>query len=70
MQTQQLILITLGLGIGINYPLLIGSISRSLSGQEQGIIMGVVSSLDGFSDIIEPILGGALLSSTFQGGYL
>lgn len=44
-------------------PILTADISRSVSGKEQGSILGVSSSLQSISQVIGPILGGFLLTN-------
>ncbi|KUK79517.1 MAG: Permease of the major facilitator superfamily [Microgenomates bacterium 39_7] len=64
--TQLLVMITIfATGAGMNYPLMMGDISRSVDKNEQGAIIGVANSLDSMSHIVGPLLGGYLLSSTF-----
>ena len=63
---QLLIMVTIfATGAGMNYPLMMGDISRSVDEKEQGAIIGVANSLDSMSHIIGPLLGGYLLSATF-----
>ena len=49
-------------GTGLSRPLLIGSISRSVSGQEQGALLGVSNSLGSLSRIIGPLIGGFIIN--------
>jgi len=44
-------------------PILTANISRSVSHQQQGTILGVTSSLQSLSQIIGPILGGFILTN-------
>ncbi len=57
-------------GTGLTRPLLNGAISRKAPENEQGAIMGVANSLGSLSQIIGPILGGILLSTSFPEGML
>ncbi len=50
-------------GTGLNYPLMMGDIARSVSSNEQGAVLGVANSLDSFANIIGPLAGGVLLST-------
>lgn len=68
---QLLIMITIfATGAGMNYPLMMGDISRSVDEKEQGAIIGVANSLDSMAHIVGPLLGGYLLSSTFPDSML
>ncbi|MFZ5437891.1 MAG: MFS transporter [Patescibacteria group bacterium] len=57
-------------GTGVTRPLLNGAISRKAPEDEQGAIMGVANSLGSLSQIIGPILGGLLLTTSFPEGML
>jgi MFS transporter, DHA1 family, tetracycline resistance protein len=50
-------------GTGLMRPLLIGDISRGVSEDEQGAIMGVTNGLGSLTQIVGPILGGFLLTN-------
>lgn len=49
------------IGSGWYRPLLMGAISKKVSEHEQGTIMGVANSLSSITQVIGPILGGAVL---------
>ena len=49
-------------GNGFSRPLLTAGISRSVSGQEQGAILGVSNSLESLSRIIGPLAGGLIIN--------
>ena len=54
-------------GFGILRPLLLGSISREVSENEQGAIMGLTSSLGSLTQIFGPLIGGFLINYFFPG---
>lgn len=54
-------------GVGLARPLLVGQISRQVSRNEQGAILGLTSSLASLSQIFGPLLGGAALNHFFPG---
>ncbi len=65
---QFLIVITFySFGSGVSRPVLIGSISRKVSSEKQGSIMGVTSSLGSVSRIIGPLVGGFMIENFFPG---
>lgn len=69
--TQQLLVIWLfATGAGMNYPLMMGDISRSVDEKEQGAIIGVANSLDSLAHIAGPLVGGALLTTVFPDSML
>jgi len=49
-------------GAGLLRPLLLGDISRQVSSKKQGEILGITNSLDSFSRIIGPMIGGAIIN--------
>ena len=49
-------------GNGFSRPLLTAGISKSVSGQEQGAILGVSNSLESLSRIIGPLAGGFIIN--------
>lgn len=56
------LVVIFAVGAGLNYPLMMGDISRSVNENEQGAIIGVANSLDSLAHIIGPIVGGLALS--------
>ena len=54
-------------GFGILRPLLLGSISREISENEQGSIIGLTSSLGSLTQIFGPLIGGLLINYFFPG---
>lgn len=64
------ITVLFAVGTGLNYPLMMGDISRSINKEEQGAILGVANSLDSFANIIGPLAGGVLLSTPFPNSIL
>jgi DHA1 family tetracycline resistance protein-like MFS transporter len=54
-------------GAGTTRPLLTGEISRQVSEQEQGAILGVSDSLGSFAMILGPLIGGAMIMYLFPG---
>ncbi len=57
-------------GAGLNYPLMMGDISRSVNENEQGAIIGVANSLDSLANIAGPFIGGLLLASSYPDSFL
>ncbi|PIS09709.1 hypothetical protein COT75_00785 [Candidatus Beckwithbacteria bacterium CG10_big_fil_rev_8_21_14_0_10_34_10] len=55
------------LGSGLLRPLLMASISKSVSPKKQGEVMGFTNSLGSLSQIIGPLLGGYLIANFFPG---
>lgn len=51
-------------GGGIFRPLITGAISRSVSDQEQGAVMGITDSLGSVAQIFGPLIGGFILQTT------
>ena len=54
-------------GFGVLRPLLLGSISKEISSEEQGTILGLTSSLGSLAQIIGPLIGGFLIYYSFPG---
>jgi multidrug resistance protein len=54
------------IGWGLFRPIILGSISRQASEEEQGATLGVASSLGSISQIIGPIVGGFILSNFYH----
>ena len=54
-------------GSGLSRPVLVGNISKQISPNEQGSIMGVTSSLGSISQIIGPLVGGFMINYFFPG---
>lgn len=54
-------------GAGVMRPLTMGSISKSVSEDEQGAVIGVANSLGSIAQIFAPILGGLLIHYLFPG---
>ncbi len=52
-------------GSGVIRPLMMGSISRGVSGKEQGAIIGLTNSLGSLAQIVGPLIGGYLLTYLF-----
>ena len=57
------------IGSGISRPVITSAISKSVSEKEQGAVMGVTSSLQSFSQIIGPLIGGFMLQNFFPGSF-
>lgn len=57
-----IILTFLAFGVGLLRPLLLGSISKSVSEKEQGAVLGVANSLNSFAQMVSPIIGGIVLT--------
>jgi len=55
------------LGTGLARPLLLASLSKQVSSQEQGSILGVANSLGSLSRIIGPLMGGAIINYFYPG---
>jgi DHA1 family tetracycline resistance protein-like MFS transporter len=51
-------------GGGLFRPLITGAISRSVSNQEQGAVMGITDSLGSVAQIFGPLIGGIVLQTT------
>jgi len=64
------ITVLFAVGTGLNYPLMMGDITRSVNNKEQGAILGVANSLDSFAHIAGPLVGGALLSTAYPNSLL
>jgi DHA1 family tetracycline resistance protein-like MFS transporter len=63
-----LIMITLfAWGSGLSRPVMVGSISRSVSEKEQGAIMGLTNSLGSLATIVGPLIGGFMINYFFPG---
>ncbi len=56
-------LVFLGFGTGVCRPILSSRLSKSVKKEETGSIMGVNNALNSFSQIITPIVGGAVLKN-------
>ncbi len=54
-------------GSGVSRPLMLGNISRKVSSEKQGSVMGVTNSLVSIAQIIGPLLGGFMINYFFQG---
>ena len=54
-------------GSGVNRPIMVGGISRKVSGKEQGAILGVTTSLGSLSQIISPLVGGFMINYFWPG---
>lgn len=54
-------------GSGVSRPVIMGGISKLVSPKEQGAILGVTASIASMSQIIGPIIGGALINYFFPG---
>jgi len=52
-------------GSGVIRPLMMGDISRGVSGKEQGAIIGLTNSLGSLAQIVGPLIGGYLLTYLF-----
>jgi MFS transporter, DHA1 family, tetracycline resistance protein len=52
-------------GSGVIRPLMMGNISRGVSGKEQGAIIGLTNSLGSLAQIVGPLIGGYLLTYLF-----
>jgi len=64
------VVVLFAIGTGLNYPLMMGDIARSVDKKEQGAILGVANSLDSFAHIIGPLVGGILLSTPYPNSIL
>ena len=62
-----LVLTFFSVGAGLLRPLLLGSISRTISKNEQGTIMGFTNSLGSLSCIIAPLIGGFCINHFIPG---
>ena len=62
-----LVMTLFAVGNGLSRPLLMGEISRAVSGREQGAILGVANSLGSLAQIIGPLTGGLILSFFWEG---
>ena len=49
-------------GAGVIRPLLVGGVSKKVSGKEQGAILGITNSLGSLAQMIGPLIGGFVLS--------
>jgi len=58
-----LVMSVFALGSGLVRPLLMGDISRSVSEDEQGSVLGVATGLSSLTQIAGPVLGGFLLTN-------
>jgi DHA1 family tetracycline resistance protein-like MFS transporter len=56
-------LVFLGFGTGVCRPILSSRLSKSVKKEETGSIMGVNNALNSFSQIMTPIIGGAILTN-------
>jgi DHA1 family multidrug resistance protein-like MFS transporter len=56
-------LVFLGFGTGVCRPILSSRLSKSVKKEETGSIMGVNNALNSFSQILTPIVGGAVLTN-------
>ncbi len=54
-------------GSGVNRPIMVGGISRKVSGKEQGALLGVTTSLGSLSQIISPLIGGFMITYFWPG---
>jgi MFS family permease len=54
-------------GTGVSRPVMIGEISRKVSGKKQGTVLGVSSSLVSLSNIIGPFVSGLIIEYFFPG---
>lgn len=52
-------------GSGVIRPLMMGNLSRSVGGKEQGAMMGLTNSLGSLAQIVGPLVGGWLLTYLF-----
>ena len=63
-----LIIITLfSFGSGVLRPVMLGNISRNVSSEQQGAILGTTNSLVSIAQIIGPLLGGFMINYFFPG---
>ena len=53
------------MGAALVRPLLMGKVSRSVSKDNQGVVMGVADSLRSISQIVGPLIGGFVLTRFF-----
>lgn len=51
----------LAIGNGLLRPILTGTVSKSVSGKEQGTLMGVLNALNSIAQIVGPMIGGTIL---------
>jgi len=54
-------------GSGLSRPILLGGLSKSVSSQEQGAVLGVGNSLGSLAQIFGPLIGGFLINYFFPG---
>lgn len=54
-------------GNGVSRPVMIGEISRKVSGKKQGAVLGIASSLASLSNIIGPFISGLIIQYFFPG---
>lgn len=69
-RSWQMLLVTttfFSFGSGAARPLLTGAISNSVSGKEQGAVLGVANSLGSIAQILGPLIGGVVINYFIPG---